>query len=144
MVVIPMDFTIPTPLAPHLTQDFLNTCFCHVGFPAKKVSCVRHRELHTPQPVSSEHRTMAHGGQSNGSIGRSAAAVFQAQLVYYVLQGLEVRKPTESSWRRRAMDAIENGVVAVSSSRIEAESRDLWQRNGSIRQLGSSSVSVHG
>ena len=42
------------------------------------------------------------------------------------------------------MDAIENDVVAVSSSRIEAESRDLWQRNGSIRQLGSSSVSVDG
>jgi hypothetical protein len=61
----------------------------------------------------------AHGGQSNGSIGGSAAAVFQAQLVYYVLQGLEVRKPTESSWRRRAVDAIENGIVAVSSSRID-------------------------
>jgi hypothetical protein len=124
-----------TPRAPHLTQDFLNARFRRaVGFPAKKVSRLRHRELHTPQPA----------GQSNGSIGHSAAAVFQAQLVYYVLQGLEVRKPTESSCRQRAMEAIENGVVAVRLSRIEAESRDLWQRNGSIRQLGSSSVSVDG
>ena len=133
-----------TPRAPHLTQDFLNARFRRaVGFPAKKVSRLRHHELHTPQPVSSKHRSMAHGGQSNGSIGRLAAAVFQAQLVHYLLQGLEVRKPTASSWRWRAMDTIENSIVAVSSSRID-ERRDLWQRNGSIRQLDSSSVSVEG
>jgi hypothetical protein len=121
------------------TSWFLNVFVLWLS--RQKVSRVRQCELHTPQPARSEHRTMAHGGQSNESIRCSAAAVFQAKLVYYVLQGLKVRKPTESSSRRRAMDTIKNGIVAVGSSRID-ESWDLWQRNRSIRQLGSNSVSV--